>query len=153
MGRKWISSTYFAHFQKYAMMDLLLRGLFASGSSVKVARRKYCTIIHHSIYFQEHTFKPGLSFRILEKNSSNKKLKENLNSSNLFKKLKNIFQKLNISGKYWFPYVATVTSQQWIFLKTQENFPKTQGNIPKTQFSGIFFCMGCQNKCETTSLL
>jgi len=53
-----------------------------------------------------------LSFRILEKNSSNKKLKENQNSSDFFKKLKNIFQKLNISEKYWYPYEATVTSQQ-----------------------------------------
>ena len=107
----------------------------------------------HATYVQIKLFdKAGLSFRILEKNSSNKKLKENQNSSDLFKKLKNIFQKLNISEKYWYPYVATVTSQQWIFLKTQENFPKTQGNIPKTQFSGKKICMGCQNKCETTSL-
>ena len=45
----------------------------------------------------------GLSFRILEKNSSNKKLKENQNSSDLFKKLKNIFSKTQYFGKILVP--------------------------------------------------
>ena len=65
-------------------------------------------------------YRAGLSFRIFEKNSSLQKLKEDQNSSDFFEKLKHIFQKLNISEKFWYSYEATVTPQRWILPKIQE---------------------------------